>query len=99
MSILQVNLLGVPHLRREGAVCAVRLRKALALLSYLAVTGRLHVREELVALLWPEAGDDDGRRVLRSTLSELRRDLGDADGLPHVLHVSRTALGLEPDRV
>jgi DNA-binding SARP family transcriptional activator len=89
----------VPHLRRDGAVCAVRLRKALALLSYLAVTGGPHCREELVALLWPEAGDYDGRRVLRSTLSELRRDLGDADGLPSVLHVSRAALELEPDTV
>src|SRR5919201_1198941 len=73
MSILQVSLLGVPRLRRDGVVCAVRLRKALSLLSYLAVTGRLHSREELVALLWPEAGDHEGRRVLRSTLSELRR--------------------------
>jgi DNA-binding SARP family transcriptional activator len=99
MSILHVNLLGVPHLRRDGAVCAVRLRKALALLSYLAVTGSPHGREELVALLWPEADDYEGRRVLRSTLSELRRDLGDADGLPNVLHVSRTALELEPDTV
>ena len=99
MSILQVSLLGVPRLRRDGVVCAVRLRKALALLSYLAVTGRLHSREELVALLWPEAGDHEGRSVLRSTLSELRRALGDADGVPNVLHVTRTTLGLEPDSV
>jgi DNA-binding SARP family transcriptional activator len=99
MSILQVNLLGVPRLRRDGAVCAVRRRKALALLAYLAVTGSLHSREELVDLLWPEAGDHDRRRVLRSTLYELRHALGDPDGLPNVLHVSRTALGLEPDGV
>jgi DNA-binding SARP family transcriptional activator/cytochrome c-type biogenesis protein CcmH/NrfG len=51
-------------------------RKAAALLAYLAVEGdRRHSREELVALLWPEADETHGRANLRQTLARLRRAL------------------------
>ena len=51
-------------------------RKAAALLAFLAVErGRRHSREELIALLWPEAEEGRGRANLRQTLVRLRRVL------------------------
>lgn len=51
-------------------------RKAAAVLAYLAVERkRRHSREELIALLWPEADEGRGRANLRQTLVRLRRVL------------------------
>lgn len=75
MSMFRVNLLGTPEIRWAGEIRPLRLRKAMALLTYLAVTARPHPREELAALLWPEASEHDGRAALRSTLSCLRLGL------------------------
>jgi DNA-binding SARP family transcriptional activator len=99
MSILQVNLLGALNLQRDGVVRTVRLRKALALLAYLAITGGMHSREEVVALLWPDEGERDGRNALRSTLSVLRQGLGDREGPRHVLYCAASLLGVEADAV
>lgn len=49
--------------------------KALALLVYLAVTGRAHSRQALAGLLWGELPEEDARRNLRVTLAELRKQL------------------------
>ncbi|MDQ2998820.1 MAG: AAA family ATPase [Chloroflexota bacterium] len=49
--------------------------KALALLSYLAMTGRAHSRQALAGLLWGELPEEDARRNLRVTLAELRKQL------------------------
>jgi serine/threonine-protein kinase len=53
--------------------------KRLALLAYLALmSGRGPVRRDLLlALFWPELGDDEARRALRQALHYLRRVLGD----------------------
>jgi DNA-binding SARP family transcriptional activator/TolB-like protein len=53
--------------------------KRIALLTYLVMaTGRAPVRREsLLALFWPELGDDEGRRALRQALYYLRRVIGD----------------------
>jgi DNA-binding SARP family transcriptional activator len=95
MSILQVNLLGVPEVRHNGVVYAIRLRKAVALLAYLALAGRLRSREQLAALLWPEAGERESRAALRSTLSALRQSMGERDGAPAALQVISGAVGLD----
>ena len=52
--------------------------KRLALLAYLAVTGADagRRRDELLALFWPELGDEEARRALRQALHYLRRVLG-----------------------
>jgi DNA-binding SARP family transcriptional activator/TolB-like protein len=53
--------------------------KRLALLAYLALmSGRSPVRRDvLVALFWPELGDEEARRALRQALHYLRRVLGE----------------------
>ena len=53
--------------------------KRLALLAYLALmSGRGPVRRDvLLALFWPELGDEEARRALRQALHHLRRIVGE----------------------
>ncbi|HEV7705024.1 MAG TPA: BTAD domain-containing putative transcriptional regulator [Gemmatimonadaceae bacterium] len=53
--------------------------KPLALLAYLALaTPRgQHARDSLLALFWPELGDDEARRALRQALHRIRYHVGD----------------------
>jgi eukaryotic-like serine/threonine-protein kinase len=53
--------------------------KPLALLAYLALAkprGQ-HSRDSLLALFWPELGDDEARRALRQALHRVRYHVGD----------------------
>ena len=51
--------------------------RRLAVLALLARGGRRGVsRSKLLALLWPDASEDQGRRVVTQALYALRRDLG-----------------------
>ena len=59
MSRLALFLLGPPRIERDGEPVEIRRRKAVALLVYLAVTGRSHSRDTLATLFWPEL--DQGR--------------------------------------
>ncbi len=58
-------------------------------MAYLALTGRVHAREALAALLWPEYDDEHARAALRRTLSTLRAALSE----PY-LAVERESIGL-----
>lgn len=73
---LSIALLGPPEIRVDGDPLAVDTRKAVALLSYLAVTNSAPSRDQLVTLLWPDLDADRGRATLRRTLSALRTGLG-----------------------
>lgn len=73
----------------DGAPIVVDTRKALAILAILAVEARPFAREELAALLWPEADDESARGALRRTLSVLRAALGG-----RWLEVGRSAVAL-----
>ena len=53
-------------------------RTVLALLVHLAVARRIHRRESLIALLWPESAPDRAA----TTLSRLRRAMQLAGGVP-----------------
>jgi DNA-binding SARP family transcriptional activator len=75
---LKVALLGPPRVEVAGAPLRVDTRKAVALLAYLASTGRRHGRDQLAALLWPDADDAHARAALRRTLSALNHALGAA---------------------
>ncbi|HEY1017107.1 MAG TPA: BTAD domain-containing putative transcriptional regulator, partial [Herpetosiphonaceae bacterium] len=77
MTSLSIALLGPPEVRRGAEIVEIPIRKSLALLAYLAVTGRPQPREALAALLWPEADHQRARGALRYALAELRRALGD----------------------
>ena len=87
---LSLALLGPPVVRRDGAPVTFDTRKATALLALLAVTGREHSREQLAALLWPEADSAKGRASLRRTLSVTAAAMGDG------LVISRAAVALDP---
>ncbi len=97
MERLRVALLGAPEIQLSGVPVTFATRKALALLSYLAVEGGAQPRERLVGLLWPESSADLGRAALRKTLAYLRQALGDqqadAAAARHIL-AERDALRL-----
>ncbi|MCZ3385997.1 MAG: AAA family ATPase, partial [Actinomycetia bacterium] len=69
MSELRLRLFGAPELSVAGSPITFDTRKALALMAYLAVTGRPQRRESLAALLWPESDQGRARASLRRTLS------------------------------
>jgi DNA-binding SARP family transcriptional activator len=68
---LQIFLLGAPRVERDRAPVHMDTRKALALLAYLAISGRRHTRDDLAALLWPDYDDSSARGALRRTLATL----------------------------
>ena len=67
---LALDLLGLPRVA-QGEEIALPTRKALALLSYLALTGAT-TRARLAALLWSDQPEEDARRNLRQELHRLQ---------------------------
>jgi DNA-binding SARP family transcriptional activator len=76
MSRVALFLLGPPRIERDGEPVEIDTRKAIALASYLAVSGEEHSRDALAALFWPLSDQSRARAALRRTLSTLRRALG-----------------------
>ncbi len=98
MGDLHFTLLGPPEVRHADQVLLFSTRKELALLIYLAVEGRVHLRKKLSELFWPEGDAMHGRAALRISLLHLRHLLGDGadvDPVPHLL-IKRDTLGLDP---
>jgi DNA-binding SARP family transcriptional activator/tetratricopeptide (TPR) repeat protein len=93
MSRLSLALLGTPEVRHAGRLVKFRTRKELALLSYLAVEGGMHSREQLTTLFWAESDEANGRTTLRRLLAYLRETLADPAGPSH-LRIEREALGV-----
>ena len=89
MSSLDLKLLGPPQIELNGEPLAIKRRKALALLFYLAVTGEAQPRDRLATLLWPESSQPNARKALRRDLSELNLALGG-----EWLEVDRESVGL-----
>jgi DNA-binding SARP family transcriptional activator len=83
MGLLQLAVLGAPEVFHDGTRLTFALRKAQALLIYLAVEGGMHSRNKLTALLWPDSEPHDVRRSLRNALTPLRSVLSDASASPH----------------
>lgn len=77
MSQLKLFLFGAPRLEQDGRGVEISLRKAFALLIYLAVTKQPHSRDALATLLWPESDQRSARASLRRTLYWLNQALGD----------------------
>ncbi len=77
MSVLRLAVLGPPEVFHEGSRLPFALRKAQALLLYLAVQGGMHPRSKLAALLWPDSDPPDARRTLRNAIMLLRSLLAD----------------------
>jgi DNA-binding SARP family transcriptional activator/pimeloyl-ACP methyl ester carboxylesterase len=76
MSKLELQTLGFPHVRLDGQGVDLPLRKALALLLYLADTGAPVSRDVVAGLLWPDADATSSRAGLRRTLHRLHAMLG-----------------------
>lgn len=93
----RIELLGqVRAVSGDAVVTQFGSRKVAALLARLALfPRRVHSREELVDLLWPEADLDTGRNRLRQALSTLRRLL-EPPGAAEVLLADRQSLRLQP---
>src|SRR2546421_1831173 len=79
MGLLRLAVLGPPEVLHNGSRLSFALRKAQALLLYLAVEGGMHPRSKLAALLWPDSEPQDARRALRNAIALLRRLLADDD--------------------
>jgi DNA-binding SARP family transcriptional activator len=94
MPQLKLFLLGAPRVEYNDTPIEVDTRKAIALLVYLAVTRRVHSRDALATLLWPEHDQARARAVLRRTLSALNKAL---DG--GYLDADRETIGLRRDVV
>ncbi|MFI5256738.1 MAG: BTAD domain-containing putative transcriptional regulator [Gemmatimonadales bacterium] len=81
-SVVQLQLLGPVRVSRpDGPVTGplVTQPRRLAILAYLILARPrgLHSRDTLIALLWPEASQAQGRHALRNALHAIRRALGD----------------------
>ncbi len=90
---LHLALLGPPEITVDGKALEVDTRKAIALISYLAVSGAQATREQLADLLWPDLERERGRATLRRTLSTLRTGLSGK-----WLHADRTRVWLNGDQ-
>src|SRR5215472_13680352 len=99
MSLLRLAVLGPPEVFHDGNRLTFSLRKALALLLYLAVEGGLHPRSKLAAFLWPGSEPHDALHNLRNAIALLRSLLADSDATPaqhsHLLS-EQELLGLDP---
>src|SRR5713101_2659124 len=99
MGLLRLNVLGPPEVMHDGSRLSFALRKAQALLLYLAVEGSTHSRSKLAAFLWPDSAPHDGRTALRNAIALLRTLLADPDASPAMnshLVIERDQLGLNP---
>src|SRR5205085_6455503 len=99
MSLLRLAVLGPPQVYHDGRRLTFALRKAEALLLYLAVEGGMHPRSKLAALLWPDSEPHAARTALRNALTLLGRLLADRDpSAPAHSHLLREheLLGLDP---
>jgi DNA-binding SARP family transcriptional activator len=75
---LQINSLGGVSLKIDGQpVTGLALRKAEALLIYLAMSGRAQPREVLTDLLWDDLPQERAMANLRVVLSSLRKSVGE----------------------
>jgi predicted ATPase/DNA-binding SARP family transcriptional activator len=82
---LRITLLGKININQgDHQLTNFRHRKTLALLAYLATTGKRHSRESLAGLLWGNTTDANALGGLRKVLAELRSLIG-----PYLLEQDR----------
>ncbi len=89
MSQLELQTLGFPELRIGGRAGVLSLRKALALLIYLAEAKGAVAREAAATLLWPNADAQTARTRLRRLLHRIEVAVGD-----RIIDADRFALRL-----
>lgn len=96
----RIELFGGLRARQgQRIVGRFRTQKTGALLAYLAYfRGRMHGRETLIELLWPEVPEESGRHSLSQALSSLRSQL-EPPGVPagSVIVADKLSVELNPD--
>ena len=99
MSCLTITLFGSFRVGLdEEAVTAFKSNKVRGLLAYLAVESpRVHRRDSLAALLWPDWPDKGARTNLRYALSDLRSVIGDREAEPAYLTITRETVQFNID--
>jgi DNA-binding SARP family transcriptional activator/tetratricopeptide (TPR) repeat protein len=97
MGLLRLAVLGPPEVFHDGSRLTFALRKAQALLLYLAVEGGMHPRSKLAAFLWPDSEPRDARTALRNAIVLLRSLLAGTSASQHShLLADQDRLGLNP---
>jgi DNA-binding SARP family transcriptional activator len=97
MGLLRLAVLGPPEVFHDGSRLTFALRKAQALLVYLAVEGGMHPRSKLAAFLWPDSEPRDARTALRNAIVLLRSLLAGTSASQHShLLAEQDRLGLNP---
>src|SRR5215216_2746557 len=74
---LSLYFLGPPQLYLNKEPVTANRRKAVALLTYLAVNGSKQTRDSLSALLWPDYDQSKAFTNLRHTLWEIQQAIGE----------------------
>ena len=98
MARLALMLLGSFQVILDGRPVAFAADKVRALLAYLAVeSDRLHPRESLAGLLWPDYAESSARQSLNQALSSLRGAIGDRAAQPPYLLITRDTLRFNPE--
>jgi DNA-binding SARP family transcriptional activator len=98
MGLLRLAVFGPPEVFYNNSRLTFSLRKAQALLLYLAVEGGMHPRSKLAAFLWPDSAAHDARTSLRNAIALLRTLLTDTDVSPSPhshLRLERDLVGLD----
>lgn len=75
---LTIHLFGIPQLDLDGQNIHIARRKSRALVYYLAASDQPVLRQQLLALFWPDLPRSSALQTLRTTLHGLRRQLGAA---------------------
>jgi len=84
-------LFGPPRIERDGEPLELDTRKAIALASYLAITGENHTRDALVSLFWPLS---DQTRAEQLCADAFHPEKGSGEGM---LEVEGEHLALRPN--
>ncbi len=97
MSQLRLAVFGPPEVFYDESRLTFSLRKAQALLLYLAVEKGMHPRSKLAALLWPDSETATARTALSNAIALLRSKLADTSSAEPSHLLSQTdLLGLNP---
>jgi DNA-binding SARP family transcriptional activator/predicted ATPase len=76
MTLLELNLIGVPEVILDGQPVTFARRGSIALLAYLALSRRAYPRETLATLLAGDSSEDQARKYLSNVLVDLRQHVG-----------------------
>ena len=75
-SALELQVFGVPGVLVQGRATRLPLKRAIALLAYLAFNAGPVPRPHLAAMLWPDADEAQGRTRLRRLLYSIEEAVG-----------------------